>query len=97
MSPIESRLSKARRLPHPSVPAVEPETKPTARTGEGMVRKSLYIPEDVAAALDRTAGALFFDARGKVTKAAAYGALIESGLAHVDAAYKALGVSRRDR
>lgn len=99
-SPLAKKaLSKAPRGGHPSEPHAEPPADvagppaPSAnRVGPNRVRKSLYLPTDIADRLSELSAQIHFDSRGRISKAEAAGELIRFGLENVTDVYDRLGM-----
>ena len=93
-NPLTRRpLNKAARTLHPNDPidgtppttvAVSPRTSTQNRVGPNRVRKSLYLPADIAAALSAEANRIHHTSQGQISKADAAGAIIRKGLDHPD-------------
>lgn len=86
-------LTKASRQAHPGEPVTSPNPTPETphrpastgnRLGPNRVRKSLYLPADVAATLEAEVNRIHHASQGRVSKAAAAGAIIRNGLDHLD-------------
>jgi len=105
-NPLEKKPPKAPRSAHPGEPTTASATPvsgvpltqtasnstTTNRVGPNRVRKSLYLPADIAHELTELTGQIHWDSRGKVSKAEAAGELIRLGLTNVGAVYQRLGV-----
>lgn len=91
-NPINRRvLSKATRAGHPTDPPTagpagdSPAPRPSQnRVGPNRVRKSLYLPADIAESLSTEANRIHHASQGKISKAEAAGEIIRAGLAHLD-------------
>jgi hypothetical protein len=100
-SPLAKRsLAKAPRGGHPSDPhsgseaeAERPSTLATNRVGPNRVRKSLYLPTDIANRLSELTAQIHFDSRGRISKAEAAGELIRFGIENLDEIYIRLQLS----
>lgn len=96
-NPLTRRtLSKAARSLHPNDPTEPAAPQPAAtapaaprtttqnRVGPNRVRKSLYLPADIAQALSAEANRIHHASQGQISKADAAGAIIRKGLDHPD-------------
>jgi len=107
-NPLGKKPPKAPRNAHPGEPTTASATTvsgvplrrtasnstTTNRVGPNRVRKSLYLPADIAHELTELTGQIHWDSRGKVSKAEAAGELIRLGLANVGAVFQRLGVEK---
>lgn len=99
-SPLAKKsLTKAPRGGHPSEPHAEAAaatartaTSAANRVGPNRVRKSLYLPTDIADRLSELAAQIHFDSRGRISKAEAAGELIRFGLENVTDVYARFGM-----
>ncbi len=92
-------LAKAPRTEHPGEPTPLPlpveEVKSRTgtsvnRLGPNRVRKSFYLPTDVADDLAQAANRIHHESTGRISKAEAAGALIRFGLNNLTSVYKHL-------
>ena len=92
-------LAKAPRAEHPGEPATPllpvevVESRPGTsvnRLGPNRVRKSFYLPTDVADDLTRAANRIHHESTGRISKAEAAGALIRLGLNNLPSVYEYL-------
>lgn len=100
-NPLVKRLLKAPRDSHPGEPAAitpepsppTPTASPSNRVGPNRVRKSLYLPADIAGELSEAANRIHHQSNGRISKAEAAGALIMFGLTNMDAVRNHLQLS----
>lgn len=98
-NPLGKRLPKAPRDTHPGEPVAVASDAPTTlapaastsnRAGPNRVRKSLYLPADIAHELSEAANRIHHQSNGRISKAEAAGALIQFGLTNMAAVHKHL-------
>lgn len=97
-NPLTKRLPKAPRDSHPGEPAAVASDAATLtsaastsnRVGPNRVRKSLYLPADIARELSEAANRIHHQSNGRISKAEAAGALIKFGLTNMAAVHKHL-------
>lgn len=102
-SPIKlaEPLTKAPRSEHPSEPteafppaAAQPSRgTATNRLGPNRVRKSFYLPTDIAEDLTETANRIHHLSNGRISKAEAAGTIIRTGLDNITLVYELLDVT----
>ena len=99
-NPLMKRLPKAPRTSHPGEPIAASETSTTSppasisnRVGPNRVRKSLYLPADIAHELSEAANRIHHQSNGRITKAEATGALIKFGLTNMAAVHNYLQIT----
>ncbi|MDQ2851736.1 MAG: hypothetical protein M3Y49_13600 [Actinomycetota bacterium] len=97
-NPLVKRLPKAPRDSHPGEPTPTASTTTPAasnsnRVGPNRVRKSLYLPADIAQELSEAANRIHHQSNGRISKAEAAGALIKFGLTNLTAVHKHLHIT----
>lgn len=97
-NPLVKRLPKAPRDSHPGEPMATasdastrtPAASTSNRVGPNRVRKSLYLPADIAHELSEAANRIHHQSNGRISKAEAAGALIKFGLTNMAAVHNYL-------
>jgi len=100
-NPLVKRLPKAPRDSHPGEPmatasdasTTTPAASNSNRVGPNRVRKSLYLPADIAQELSEAANRIHHQSNGRISKAEAAGALIKFGLTNLAAVRKYLHIT----
>lgn len=100
-NPLVKRLPKAPRNSHPGEPMAtssdastpSPVASTSNRVGPNRVRKSLYLPADVAHELSEAANRIHHRSNGRISKAEAAGALIKFGLTNMAAVHNHLQIT----
>lgn len=99
-NPLVKRLPKAPRDSHPGEPVAIASDAATStpasnsnRVGPNRVRKSLYLPADIARELSEAANRIHHQSNGRISKAEAAGALIMFGLTNIDTVHNYLQLS----